>query len=273
MKTLFLKSNILHIRTNEGEFEVSDPETAGIMQNGKFFLWHTDSNGGYKHTESEGVDCEWPYGVELIYQIRASLGYEDCSEELYNTFPDVSRRIVAQLLPEEKKAESAYKEFETGEVCPQCGCIAHPVNKGPYNHWHCYNRQCPNCDPVESSEPQEKEHLLKDWKWPAIEIERELHKYLGKVTSVDGKSEFHLGFRLCRDWIQKHYFLIYKANKLPIDSDESEVFKPVSAPSESQEEMWAEVISECRIYDGTPTYFLMIQKRLSERFKITRKPE
>lgn len=192
-QTLFLKSNILHIRTNEGEFEVSNPETAGIMQNGKFFLWHTDSNGGYKHTESEGVDCEWPYSYELI--------------DKPNGYPD---ELCARLIPEQ--AESAYKEFEGKDL--------HIVTP-------------------ESPEPQEKGHdceffLVTDVSVYACECDP--HHIL-----IDNQE----------------YVAINKITKA----------NPVSAPSESQEEMWDE------IYNNAITWHSQeFNKEYLKRFTITRNP-
>jgi hypothetical protein len=46
------------------------------------------------------------------------------------------------------------------------------------------------------------------WKFVAIQSEEELKKYHGKITSVDGKSEFCWGWRACLDWVHKNYALI-----------------------------------------------------------------
>lgn len=76
MKQLFRKSNIIHIRTNEGEFEVSNPE---ILHEKTRWLAEKDTT-------------EWGGDVELIKQ-RGAINL-----------------TLARLLPkEEKKAESAYK--------------------------------------------------------------------------------------------------------------------------------------------------------------------
>lgn len=105
MKTLFFKSNILHIRTNEGEFEVSNPE---VKVRGRI---------GQDVTARTLVDLigrsEWLGDVEFVHQIMGNMDakkWETTHAYMYSKFPEDRRRIVAHLLP--KECGSDYKEFE-----------------------------------------------------------------------------------------------------------------------------------------------------------------
>lgn len=53
-----------------------------------------------------------------------------------------------------------------------------------------------------------------EWKYPAIVSEKALKEAREKVnpTSVDGKSEFSLAWRMCLEWVQKNYDLNPKGN-------------------------------------------------------------
>lgn len=54
-----------------------------------------------------------------------------------------------------------------------------------------------------------KESQEDEYRWPSIVSEKGLHEAVKKhdATVVDGRSEFALAWRLCVEWVQKHYIL------------------------------------------------------------------
>lgn len=124
-KTLFRKSNILHIRTNEGEFEVSNPEVLTClhirhMPDGD---WRIKTPGSGWTGEDVKWPVEWPYGVELNWRIAISTArdtkYTSCTEEYAKSNPGFHSYAIARLLPkEEKKDDIQPKRWEESTSIP-----------------------------------------------------------------------------------------------------------------------------------------------------------
>lgn len=221
MKTLFLKSNLLHIRLKEGEYEVSNPEIVGkfgvrILSESFILRYPLLTKEGYILLEGND-EAEWPGKVELIkqYRYKGSFVWKIHEWESVPENDEFEYRFVARLLPvEEKKddsdpgvghyyntahsyTESAYKELE--EAAIKQGHV------------------------IESPEPQEK--LKKGdagFKWFTC-------------PTCDGRGSV----------------------------------PQVSAPSESQEDMWNEVNEHINAQIGD--YISLEAVKLS--FILTRKPE
>lgn len=65
-------------------------------------------------------------------------------------------------------------------------------------------------DPIETPSNE-----VNNWKFVAIKLEEWLRNYgPNEVTIINHKSEFHLGARLCLEWIQKHYLLTPKVDEV-----------------------------------------------------------
>jgi hypothetical protein len=60
-------------------------------------------------------------------------------------------------------------------------------------------------------------------RFPAIRSEEKLLKYTrDKVTVIDGKSEFHLGWRKCLEWVEEEYDIKPKQNKFKVVSSDKQ---------------------------------------------------
>jgi hypothetical protein len=117
-------------------------------------------------------------------------------------------------------------------------------------------------EPVGKEEPEQDK-----WRFVAIQSEEELKEYkVDKVTIVNGKSEFHLGWRMCLDWVLKNYRLARNT--------EGKVIAESAPPSiEDQEELWNDVRDI--VNNGTEEEYVDSKTIdwLSRQFAITRNPK
>lgn len=270
MKTLFFKSNIPHIRTNAGEFEVSNPEEfeGAWVPLGVTLEQYFNSFENTNHPE-------WPGGVELIETCKWRGNRDACANEVCWDLEQCQGNPtikLARLLPpkEEKKpeylkdkvvfdgartdsdtpmsfTESAYKEFE-----PHLPCV--PAKKKPdlerlagklkpnYNH-------AQRIKPIESSEPQEK-------RCKACEIERndEQVKQMPEHTCKKGSP-----------------MDIAQPKSAPSESqEEPDTLDDGTRPEEPQEDIWKEIIFACR--EARNPSYEELQNWFQKHYLITRNP-
>lgn len=278
MKNLFLKSNIPHIRTNEGEFEVSNPEVLTYlhirhMPDGD---WRIKTPGSGWTGEDVKWPVEWPGGVEFetiaphpeCNKARECLQLTNglnCSQA-YNartrsTSLCAKAYKLARLIPEENKpeylkdkvvfdgartdsdtpmsfTESAYKEFEGKDSDSGDGLSTIGSN----------NRETK----VESSEPQEK----------SIESEKyELRRILQMQVNCLREDEMDNS-----DAVAIRGTTAQRIMKF---------LDPVYAPSESQEEIFDDLWDDILKWyeeDNPEIDWYTKRHELKKKFTITRNP-
>lgn len=224
MKQLFLKSNLLHIRLKEWEYEVSNPEVipailASYLVNG----------------------FEWQYGVELIKQYKLREGWSD-----EPTARDTIGTVFARLIPEEKKSESAYKEVESS---------------GPQEYGFI---SVPNVLTEKNAIISRAITWLSEDESPRA---KEIIQQLSSIMDVSAPSESqHLDKLVAlREFIEaKIDRFVYwdEENKKWFESDQK-------AASESQEELWREVILDT--WDNLNYMGFQSISKLQAKWTIARK--
>lgn len=161
-QTLFLRDSTLFLLKDGVEYEVSNPEIIAFN-----FV----------------PPYEWPGNIKIVHQIKDSTGWVTAHELMYSKFPDDRRRIVARLLPKEKKEMDHSMDavpYMLGGI-PDKGAMSY--SEGDYKKFEpigitdrdreyiaIHDRPKPFSAPVESQE-ELWESLMEEWREVSLNMQ------------------------------------------------------------------------------------------------------